>query len=298
MDAIEKFFQEYKRVVKSRMEFMPTYRYWQRTLLEYATRLFTYTGLPESIPAHEIDMIAYMCGYCPLVLIADGGERSWIAAYSSGMFGQTDYLDMFTHVNFATPLRFGERTIDKSAIIVPNNSLKTPLMFKIDHYAAQLAHVDISLIAELVNDREVDMMEAINASAAKAANETYNKRYNGVPSAIVNKGFSQFKHNFIAARSNDQGAKLWDLRNNILSGFLEEIGIKKAADKKERQIVDEVSADDKMLNLNISDMLECRQTAFKKFNARTGLNVQVSCNIDYLSNDAKEGVDIEINEAD
>ena len=298
MDTIEKFFQEYKRVVKSRMTFLPCLRYWQRTLLEYATRLFSYENLPDSIPAHEIDMIAYMCGYCPIVQIAEGGKSTWIAAYSSGMFGETDYLDMFKYVNFNTPLHFGERTIDKSAIIVPNNSLKTPLMFKIDHYAAQLAHVDISLIAELVNDREIDVMEAINSAAAEAANETYNRRYNGVPSAIVNKGFSQFKHNFVAARSQAQASKLWDLRNNVLSGFLEEIGIKKAADKKERQIVPEVSADDKMLNLNISDMLECRQTAFDKFNARTGENVRVVCNIDYLSNDMKEGVDIEIDETD
>lgn len=292
-DTIDKYFEQYKKIVKSRLTFMPCYRYWQKTLLEYATRLFTYTGLPDSIPAHEIDMIAFLCGYCPIVKIADNGHASWIAAYSSGMFGQTDYIDLFTHVNFATPLHFGDRTIDKTAVIIPNNSLKTPLMLKIDHYAAQLAHVDISIVAELVNDREIDVMEAINSASAEAANEIYNRRYNGIPSAIVNKGFSQFRHNFVAARSQEQSAKLWDLRNNILSGFLEEIGIKKSMDKKERQIVSEVSADDKMLNLNISDMLECRQKAFEKFNELTGINVTVTCNIDYLSNDEKEGVDIE-----
>lgn len=292
-DTIDKYFEQYKKIVKSRLTFMPCYRYWQRTLLEYATRLFTYTGLPDSIPAHEIDMIAYLCGYCPIVKIVDNGRASWIAAYSSGMFGQTDYIDLFTHVNFETPLHFGDRTIDKTAVIIPNNSLKTPLMLKIDHYAAQLAHVDISIVAELVNDREIDVMEAINSASAEAANEIYNRRYNGIPSAIVNKGFSQFRHNFVAARSQEQSAKLWDLRNNILSGFLEEIGIKKSMDKKERQIVSEVSADDKMLNLNISDMLECRQKAFEKFNALTGINVTVTCNIDYLSNDEKEGVDID-----
>ena len=292
-DTIDKFFEQYKKIVKSRLTFMPSYRYWQKTLLEYATRLFTYTGLPDSIPAHEIDMIAFLCGYCPIVKIADNGRAAWIAAYSSGMFGQTDYIDLFTHVNFATPLHFGDRTIDKTAVIIPNNSLKTPLMLKIDHYAAQLAHVDISIVAELVNDREIDVMEAINSASAEAANEIYNRRYNGIPSAIVNKGFSQFRHNFVAARSQEQSAKLWDLRNNILSGFLEEIGIKKSMDKKERQIVSEVSADDKMLNLNISDMLECRQKAFEKFRELTGINVTVTCNIDYLSNDEKEGVDIE-----
>lgn len=284
--------KNYKSQIKSQMTFMPCFTYWQRNLLEYATRLFSYNGLPKSIPAHEIDLIAYYIGYCPLVTVANGGKMDWIAANSSGMFGLTDYLDMFKKVNFNTPLHYGERTIDKNCIIIPNNSLKTPLIWRINHYATLLAHVDISIVAELVNDREIDMLEAINSMAAEAAKENYSKRYDGVPQAIVNKGFTQFKHNFIAGRSNDQSAKLWDLRNNILSGFLEEIGVKKAQDKKERMITNEVTSEDKMLALNISDMLECRQEAFKRYNELTGYNVVVSCNIDYTQ--YKEGgVDIE-----
>lgn len=274
------------------MTFMPCFKYWQKILLEYATRLFSYEGLPESIPPHEIDLIAYLVGYCPLVTVTNDGKVEWIAANSSGMFGLTDYLDMFKKVNFGTPLHFGERTIGKNAIIVPNNSLKTPLVMRINHYATLLAHTDISLVAELVNDREIDMMEAINSSAAESMQEQFSKRYDGIPSVTVNKGFAQFKHNFLSGRSNDQSQKLWDLRNNILSGFLEEIGVKKSGDKKERMVTDEVAADDTMLTLNITDMLECRQKAFEEFNALTGYNVTVSANVDY-TNYTEGGVDIE-----
>lgn len=291
-DTFDEYFKQYKKVVKSQMTFMPCFKYWQKILLEYATRLFSYEGLPESIPAHEIDLIAYLVGYCPLVTVTNDGKVEWIAANSSGMFGLTDYLDMFKKVNFGTPLHFGERTIGKNAIIVPNNSLKTPLVMRINHYATLLAHTDISLVAELVNDREIDYMEAINSSAAESMQEQFSKRYDGIPSVIVNKGFAQFKHNFLSGRSNDQSQKLWDLRNNILSGFLEEIGVKKSGDKKERMVVNEVSADDTMLTLNITDMLECRQKAFEEFNALTGYNVVVSANIDY-SNYKEGGVDIE-----
>ena len=288
---IDNFFKEYKSLVKAQFEFMPCFEYWKRTLMEYSTRLFTYTGLPDSIPAHEIDTIAFLKGYCPLVQIIENGKSTWIAAFSSGMFGLTDYFDQFKKVNFNTPLHFGERTIGKNAVIIPNNSLKIPLIWKIEHYAAQLAHVDISIIAELVNDREIDYMEAINSGAAEAAKQIYSDRYNGRPSALVNKGFTQFQHNFIAARSQDQSGKLWDLRNNILSGFLEEIGVKKSYDKRERQITSEIQADDTMLNLNISDMLESRQTAMEEFNALTGYNVKVTSNIDYMEEGGK--IDIE-----
>ena len=165
-----------------------------------------------------------------------------------------------------------------------------PLMIKIEHYAAQLAHVDISIIAELVNDREIDYMEAINNGAAEAANEIYKMRYEGISRAILNKGFTQFRHNFVSGRSQNENSTLWELRNNILSGFLEEIGIKKSFDKRERQITSEISSDDKMLNLNISDMLECRQKAMKELSELTGTTITVSCNIDYM----KEGEEIDI----
>ena len=291
-NIFDEFFKVYKKSVKAQMTFMPCFKYWERVLLEYACRLFSYEGLPDSIPAHEIDMIAYLRGYCPLVTVADGGKQVWIAANSSGMYGLTDYLDMFTKVNFNTPLHYGERTIDKNCVIIPNNSLKTPLIWRIDHYATLLAHTDISLVAELVNNREVDIMEAINASSAEALKEQYSKRYDGIPSAIVNKGFSQYQHNFVSGRSQEQNEKLWQLRNNIISGFLEEIGIKKSFDKKERQITSEIQADDEMLTLNITDMLECRQKAFDKFAELSGIKVTVSTNIDYTNYD-EGGVDIE-----
>ena len=293
MSVIDNFFKEYKSLIKRGFTFFPCVEYWKKVLLEYSTRLFTYEGLPESIPQHEIDVIAYLRGYCPIVKIVENGVEKWIAANSSGMYGLTDYPDYYTKVNFNTPLHFGERTIGKNAVIVRNTSIMLPLMMKIEHYAAELAHVDISIIAELVNNRTIDELEAINSAAAEGANEVYKMRYDGVPRAIINKGFSQYKHNFVNARSQNENSTLWELRNNILSGFLEEIGIKKSFDKRERQITSEISSDDKMLSLNITDMLECRQKAMKELSELTGLNISVSCNIDYMTDKGGNTIDIE-----
>lgn len=293
MSTIDNFFKEYKSIVKRGFTFFPCFEYWKKVLLEYSTRLFTYEGLPESIPQHEIDVIAFLRGYCPIVKIVENGVEKWIAANSSGMYGLTDYLDYYTKVNFNTPLHFGERTIGKNAVIVRNTSIMLPLMMKIEHYAAELAHVDISIIAELVNNRTIDELEAINSAAAEGANEVYKMRYDGIPRAIVNKGFSQYKHNFVNARSQNENSTLWELRNNILSGFLEEIGIKKSFDKRERQITSEISSDDKMLNLNITDMLECRQKAMKELSTLTGYDITVTCNIDYMTKKGEEKIDIE-----
>ena len=59
------------------MEFVPSYRYWVNTLLEYPMRLFTYEGLPETIPAHVVDIMSFIRGYAGIVKLASG---DWICA--------------------------------------------------------------------------------------------------------------------------------------------------------------------------------------------------------------------------
>ena len=273
---------------KRSFTFNPSYRYWVNTLLEYPMRLFSYKNLPETIPSHVVDIMSFIRGYTGIVLLGSG---DWICASETSMNGVTDYYDIFKNITFATPLHFGQRTIGKTGFIIRNTSLMQPLMPKIERYASMLAHAEISLICELVNLRETDVIEAINENAAKSANKQAEDRYNGEVMTLVNEGFAMLRHNFVPQKSQNENMRIWDLRSNILGAYLEEIGIKKAQSKREREISQEVAADDPMLKLNVSDMLEVRQEGWEKFNKATGHNVEVSCNIDYLS----EGKEVDIN---
>ena len=211
--------------------------------------------------------------------------------YTTSLNGVTDYYDIFKRITFSTPLHFGSRTIGSTGFVIRNTSLMQPLMPKIERYATMLAHADISLVCELVNLRETDVIEAITENAAKSAKKQAERRYNGELNVLVNEGFAMLRHNFVPQKSQNENIRIWDLRSNILASYLEEIGIKKAQNKREREITQEVAADDPMLKLNISDMLEVRQEGWKVFNEKTGHNVEVSCNIDYLS----EGSEVDIN---
>lgn len=273
------------------MEFNPSYRYWVNTLLEYPMRLFTYKNLPETIPAHVVDIMKYIRGYAAIVQLASG---DWICASETSLNGVTDYYDIFKKVTFSTPLHFGSRTIGKTAFIIRNTSLMQPLMPKIERYATLLSHAEISLVCELVNLRETDVVEAITEQAAKAADKQARDRYNGKLMTLVNEGFAMLRHNFVPGKSQQENMRIWDLRSNILGAYLEEIGIKKAQSKREREISQEVAADDPMLKLNISDMLECSQKGWSEFNEVTEHNVEVTCNIDYLSQEGRQ-VDLDDN---
>lgn len=276
---------------KKQFTFNPSYRYWVNTLLEYPMRLFTYEGLPETIPAHVVDIMSYLRGYAGIVKLASG---DWICASETSLNGVTDYYDIFKNITFSTPLHFGQRTIGKTGFIIRNTSLMQPLMPKIERYAMLLSHADISLVCELVNLRETDVIEAITEQAAKSADMQAQKRYDGEIMTLVNDGFAMLRHNFVPSKSQQENIRLFDLRNDILGAYLEEIGIKKAQKKREREVVSEVAADEPMLKLNISDMLEVKQKDWEKFNTATGHNVKVTCNIDYLSQEGRE-VDINAN---
>ena len=273
---------------KKQFTFNPSYRYWVNTLLEYPMRLFTYEGLPETIPAHIVDIMSYIRGYAGIVKLASG---NWICASETSLNGVTDYYDIFKNITFSTPLHFGQRTIDSTGFVIRNTSLMQPLMPKIERYAMLLSHADISLVCELVNLRETDVIEAITEQAAKSADIQAQKRYDGEIMTLVNDGFAMLRHNFVPSKSQQENIRLFDLRNDILGAYLEEIGIKKAQKKREREVVSEVAADEPMLKLNISDMLEVKQKDWEKFNTATGHNVRITCNIDYLSQEGKE-VDI------
>lgn len=284
---IDDYLKNWYKWRKKSLTFVPSYKYWVNTLLEYPMRLFNYKGLPETIPQQEVDVISFFRGYVPIVKLSNG---SWIAAVESSLEGVTDYYDVFKNVTFSTPLHFGKREIDKNAFIIRNTSLKNPLMPKVERYAALMAHAEISLVAEMVNLREMDFIEAMTENAARSAEIQSEARYNGETKILVNEGFAMLRHNFVPSKSQGENSKIWDLRSNILAAYLEEIGIKKSNDKRERQIVSEVSADDPMLKLNISDMLEVRQKDWDKFNKATGYNVKVTCNIDY----SEEGNEVDL----
>lgn len=280
---LSEYWEKYSKLNRYDMTFYPSYRYWIDALLEYPMRLFTLEGLPKTIPEHEPEIISFIRGYAPIVQLGSG---DWIAAPESGMFGLTDYYDMFTQINFATPLHYGTRDIDKNAFIIRNTALKNPLMPKVKRYASLLAHADISIVCELVNLRESDVLEVISDSQRAAADQYMLDRYEGKTHSLVNKGFSMLRHNFTDNKSQAENSRLWDLRERILASYLEEIGIRKPQQKRERQTVSEVLGDSPMLRLNVSDMHYTRQKDWDKFNDKTGYNVRVKCNINYDDDDA------------
>lgn len=257
-------------------QFNNSFKYWRNKLFEQVNKLFSWENLP--FPQKEIESRLYLFGIVAIIK-----EDKELIAVKPNLFGITNYYDEFTDINFATPLISGERKIDIDCILIDNNTLRNPTINMIDRYAMILAHTEISLITALVNGRATKTYVATNNKVAENIRDYQKKLYEGQNDVIVDSSFIglEIKDNDNSSLNNIK--TLYDIRQNLLYSFLEEMGIKKNQQKKERLVTDEVNADDTFLKLNIKDMFEARKTACEKINNMFGTNWIVKCNVDYDS---------------
>ena len=75
--------------------------------------------------------------------------------------------------------------------------------------------------------------------------------------------------------------ELIDAKEQILGAFLSEIGVKTSKNKREREITDEVAADNQLLTINVEDLEKWRKMGVEEVNKMFGTEISVSRNPDY-----------------
>lgn len=255
-------------------QFANSFKYWRNKLFEQVNKLFTWEGLP--FPQKEIESRLILHGACGVHL-----EKKELEAVTVSLYGVTQYYDEFTNYTYATPLSSGEKVIGVTGVLVDNNSLRNPTINLIDRYSMLLAHTEISLITALVNGRATKTYVASTNKVAESIRTYQNKLYNGQNDIIVDSSFIglDIKDNDNSSLNNLK--TLYDIRQNLLYSFYEDMGIKKNQQKKERLVTDEVNADETLLRLNIKDMFDSRKKACDEINKLFNTNISVKCNVDY-----------------
>jgi hypothetical protein len=286
-----------KQLEKKLMELDASIDYWIEMLFEKCVRMFTWKGLPESIPQKEIEIRLISEGYCGFVRDAKRG----LMVASGGMSGPTQYYDEFTSFTYAAATAAGGTyKIGRDCCIIDNTTLRNPLMPLIIRYADLLAHADISLKMALVNTRITDTYAAEDESTAASINEYYEKIYKGKNGNILDKSMIEGVKNIAGSRSISAVSECIEARNEILRSFFAEIGVIYSKDKKERMIESEVNSDNQMLLLNVNDMKRRRQAAAPIIIRLFDLNVSVELSEEFeiIENTESEVSEDESKEAD
>ena len=143
-----------------------------------------------------------------------------------------------------------------------------------------MAHAEVTLITSFINNRDTVAWTAISDKMAETAREYRAKMYEGKIDVCVDKGFSTLEMRNLSTDKRQSYTELYDVRNNILNSYLELIGVRRANEKRERLITNEVSANNSLLKLNLRDMFDCRKKGMDEVYRLFGVRGEVVCNVD------------------
>lgn len=275
--------------------------YWFNKLLDVCINMFTYEGLPDTLPAKELETC--------LLLQEDGHAtvfytpRHGVVCAWSTLYGYDLYYKP-THATYAQPvLGSGNLEIGKDCEIIYNNSLEagyytytadSGLNSFISRYARALADIDSTISIYTINKRASEFPIAKNEKTRQSLIRFYQKLKEGTTDIIVD-DFIMEAFKAIERGQQTSADKLNDLllaKDKILEQFFRDLGIRFYNPKKAQVNEEEIEATTQLLVINTDDMLKARQEGIARVNKHFGLNISVRLNDKFdISNYVEKSVD-------
>ena len=254
------------------------FRYYQKMLLEKSIAIYEYSGLPDTIPPHEIERLLMTLGACVFV----NSDKYGLVVLPCTFSGVGVYPDLPPDVLWATPLVSGQARREDVAIGY-NNSTHIGLADTIDRYSRLLADVDATFAITLYNQRIPSIPLAPDDNSAESYNAAMLANRLGITSAVVTdallKDVSMLP--VVPTSSGTKFSDIIDARENVLKIFLSELGVQYGDPKRERQTTDEIHMNTQALIVNSADMLAAREKMCADVNDRYGTNISVRINPAY-----------------
>jgi len=211
-------------------------------------------------------------------------RNNLLTAVSAAPFGEDEYNEP-TEYNFTfggglpdqseTPF---ERVIDQTGVYAKNTFTGYPTAMIAEQYALMIAHCDMSIIAELVNSRFMDVLKASNNKSAEAAEKFHKNLYAGKLSYLYDA--TEELEIDRAARNISRLRDYTDAKSSLLKEFYALFGINKTNEKRERMITDEVKDNQQLLQFNVKDMKEQREKMCDDIRDVFGVDIKVKCHVD------------------
>lgn len=169
-----------------------------------------------------------------------------------------------------------EKTIDVDGVLITLDSDFGTMEQVVQKYATLLAMCDSSIAVNLMNSKVAFIGLADSKVAAESLRKIYDQLSAGNPAVFMKRSdevefyFNNVSNTFVAD-------KIQLLKRTFINEFLTDIGIDNInSDKKERQITDEVNANNMELEAMITDMYDNIKEGFDKANAMfPGLNLSI-----------------------
>ena len=247
-----------------------------RYMISRTQTIFQWSGLPDSIPQRNLELLLQVNGYCGIAKVNDA-----LYAFYGGLGGEPDAYYMPTIFTVSNPaLNYSANLrIDTDCVIIPNDALYSGLMPLCYRYATLLSENELSMQIATVNSRIVSLISAPDDRTQKAAEKYLDDIANGAQGVIAENAFLDGirVQPYSTAASMNNVKTLIELEQYLTSTWWQEVGINSNFNmKRERLSSDETSINENALLPLIDDMLHTRELACEKINAMFGTNISVS----------------------
>lgn len=284
----------FNKLARESSTFNAFYVFWKEHLFERVMKLFVWENTyneddpfnPMNIKPKEIEQRLMLSGTCGItkITVPSHKVKDELTAMYGTLHGVTKYLDEKSHFIVRCPIYTGERTIDKDVVVIDNTSLRNSIMPLIHHYAILLGHTDVTLADLMVNARDCGGIPVVATEKQKQSVMEYQgKIFNGQYGVVTDKLNAGLQLLGTDRKTGQDVKSIYEVRERLLKSFYSAIGIRSAFEKRSNSVEAEVEADSSLLQINLADMIACRELGAKRVNALFGTNwsVHIAKEIDY-----------------
>lgn len=270
------------------------------TMFNRTRQIFTYDGLPETIPEYMLERILQIEGFACFAKVNDE-----LYVFSGGLGGEPDVYYRPTICTVSNPaLKFSKQLeIEKDCAIILNDTMMQGLVPIFTRYATAMTENDITFDLACKNLRSAFLISAPDDNTKESALQYLDDIASGKQGVIAENAFLDgIKVNPLAERASRTLSELIDYHQYLRASWYNEIGLNANYNMKRESLSNAETAMnfDALLPL-IDDMMECRKKGLEKVNAMFGTNITVSLSSAWADiqtrfeeNDTKE-TDIEQN---
>lgn len=253
-------------------------------MLNRTQSMFSYSGLPDTIPDRMLELYLQMNGNCAITTI-----NGSLYAVTGGLGGEPDAYYRPTIYTVANPaLKYSANLkIDRDCIVIKNDALLLGLMPLFTRYASQMAETELSIHIALINSRLIDLISASDDATKESAERILSKIEDGEIGVIAENAFLEGLKTmpYGTSANSNQITQLIEAEQYLKAGWFNDLGLNANYNMKREALSTAESQlnDDALLPL-IDTMLECRREGLHKVNDMFGTNISVTLNSSWEDN--------------
>ena len=247
-----------------------------RYMLSRTQSMFKWSGLPDTIPARDLEILLQCRGFAGFYNTKEG-----LYAFAGGLGGEPNPYYMPTLLTIANPalnLSVNAR-IDVDCVVIPNDSMYMGLIPLCNRYSTEICEAEISMIVALINSRIPALIGSDDDNTTKSAIKYLEDIKQGKLGVIANRQFFNGISTQPYGNTSNTNVltNIIELIQYIKASWYNELGLNANYNMKRESINSGESQlnNDALLPL-VDDMLKQRQEGAEKVNSMFGTSISVS----------------------